>query len=163
SPKPDTSLQVSPAVGASGVSPATPVSVTLPHGTLTAVSLVGSDGQAIAGALSADQTSWHNTRTLLYNRTYTLKMTGLAPAGTHVDQSSASTTLRRRNLPRPGFSANEGMSLDGGTFGVGQPIVLRFDEPIPDKAAAERALSVSPAIDGGWYWMSNYEVHWRPR
>ena len=28
--------------------------------------------------------------------------------------------------------------LDGGTFGVGQPIVVWFDEPIKDKAAAER-------------------------
>jgi lipoprotein-anchoring transpeptidase ErfK/SrfK len=65
----------------------------------------------------------------------------------------------------PKFVANEGMNLDGGTFGVGQPIVLKFDEKIPDRAAAERALTVTTStnVEGGWYWMSDYEVHWRPK
>ena len=164
SARPDLSLKVTPALGAAGVSPGDPVTVSLPQGTLTAVTLVGSDGKAVAGALSADQTSWHNTGTLLYNRTYTLKVTGQAADGKPVDTSGAFTTVKPRNLTMPYFIANEGMSLDGGTFGVGQPIVLRFDENIPDRAAAERALTVSPSnIVGGWYWMNAHEVHWRPK
>jgi lipoprotein-anchoring transpeptidase ErfK/SrfK len=57
------------------------------------------------------------------------------------------------------------MLLDGGTFGVGQPVVVWFDEPITDKAAAERTLSVTtdPPVLGAWYWMDNREVHWRPK
>ena len=161
----DISLSVSPASGAAGLSPTTPVTVTLPHGQLGAVTLVGSDGQAVAGALSADRTTWHNTAPLSYNRTYTLKLAGQGADGKHYDQSGTFTTVKPRNLTMPKFIANEGMALDGGTFGVGQPIVLRFDEPIPDRAAAERALTVTTSADvaGGWYWMSDREVHWRPK
>src|SRR5262245_30439057 len=162
--KPDTSLAISPALGAGGLSPATPITVTLPLGRLGSVTLVGSDGKAVAGALSADQTTWHNTATLVYNRTYTLKVNGQGADGTVYDRSGTFTTVKPRNLTMPRFVANEGMNLDGGTFGVGQPIVLRFDEKIPDKAAAERALTVTPSdVVGGWYWMSDYEVHWRPK
>ena len=55
--------------------------------------------------------------------------------------------------------------LDGGTFGVGQPIVVWFDEPIKDKAAAEKRCSVTtdPPVDGGWHWIDDREVHWRPK
>ena len=40
-----------------------------------------------------------------------------------------------------------------------------FDEPIPDKAAAEKALIVTtvPAVEGAWRWKSAKEVHWRPK
>jgi lipoprotein-anchoring transpeptidase ErfK/SrfK len=161
----DISLSISPASGAAGLSPATPVTVKLPHGELGAVTLLGPDGQAVAGALSADKTTWQNTATLLYNRTYTLKVTGQGADGKHYDQSGTFTTVKPRNLTMPKFVANEGMNLDGGTFGVGQPIVLKFDEKIPDRAAAERALTVTTStnVEGGWYWMSDYEVHWRPK
>ena len=62
------------------------------------------------------------------------------------------------------FNANAWMVLDGGTFGVGQPIVARFDDSV-DKAAAERTLSVTttPAVEGSWSWVSDREVHWRPQ
>ena len=161
----DISLSVSPASGASGLSPATPVTVKLPYGQLSAVTLLGSDGQAVAGALSADKTTWHNTASLLYNRTYTLKVTGQGADGKHYDRSDTFTTVKPRNLTMPKFVANEGMNLDGGTFGVGQPIVLKFDEKIPNRAAAERALTVTTeaSVEGGWYWLSDYEVHWRPK
>jgi lipoprotein-anchoring transpeptidase ErfK/SrfK len=161
----DISLSMSPAFGPTPLSPVTPVTVQLPHGKLTAVTLVGSDGIAVEGSLSADETSWHNTGTLAYNRTYTLKVSGEGADGTHYDQSGTFATVKPRNLTMPKFSANQGMGLDGGTFGVGQPIVLRFDESIPDKAAAERALTVKTSTDvvGGWYWMSDREVHWRPK
>ena len=43
----------------------------------------------------------------------------------------------------PYLRANVSTLLDGGTFGVGQPVVVWFDEPIKDKAAAERTLTVT--------------------
>jgi lipoprotein-anchoring transpeptidase ErfK/SrfK len=51
------------------------------------------------------------------------------------------------------------------TVGVGQPIQVRFDEDIADKAAAEKALVVttSPPVAGAWHWFSDSEVHWRPQ
>jgi len=66
----------------------------------------------------------------------------------------------------PSFVTTGGNLLaDGGTFGVGTVIVTHFDEPITDKAAAERALGVqtAPPVAGSWYWADDQNVHWRPQ
>ena len=56
------------------------------------------------------------------------------------------------------------VSPGGGVVGVGQPIAVRFDENIPDRAAAEKAITVTtdPPVEGAFYWLSNREVRWRP-
>lgn len=64
------------------------------------------------------------------------------------------------------FTTTSGAKLvDGGTYGVGTVIVARFDEPVADRAGAERQLSVKtvPPVDGSWYWMDNQRAHWRPQ
>jgi lipoprotein-anchoring transpeptidase ErfK/SrfK len=40
-----------------------------------------------------------------------------------------------------------------------------FDESIPDRAAAEKAITVTttPSVQGAFYWLSNREVRWRPK
>jgi lipoprotein-anchoring transpeptidase ErfK/SrfK len=53
---------------------------------------------------------------------------------------------------------------DRGKYGIGTVIVAHFDEPITDRAAAERGLVVTttPAVNGSWYWVDNQNAHWRP-
>lgn len=48
--------------------------------------------------------------------------------------------------------------------GIGQPIAVQFDENIPDRKAAEAAITVTttPAVEGAFYWVNNREVRWRP-
>jgi lipoprotein-anchoring transpeptidase ErfK/SrfK len=43
--------------------------------------------------------------------------------------------------------------------------VVRFDEAIPDRAAAQRRLSVQtePGVDGAWSWLDDRHVHFRQR
>ena len=43
-------------------------------------------------------------------------------------------------------------------------IVAHFDEPITNKASAERNLKVvtEPIVQGSWYWVDDYNAHWRP-
>ena len=57
-----------------------------------------------------------------------------------------------------------GHPLDGGRFGIGTVVVAHFDEPIADRAAAERQLSVTtnPPVRGSWYWVDDQNAHWRP-
>jgi lipoprotein-anchoring transpeptidase ErfK/SrfK len=57
------------------------------------------------------------------------------------------------------------MPNDGETVGVGQAIAVRFDENIPDRVAAEKAIVVTtdPPVVGAFYWLSNREVRWRPK
>jgi lipoprotein-anchoring transpeptidase ErfK/SrfK len=54
---------------------------------------------------------------------------------------------------------------DGGTVGIGMPVVARFDLPVVDKASFEKHMKVTstPAQAGSWYWLSSREAHWRPK
>ena len=51
----------------------------------------------------------------------------------------------------------------GVTFGVGQVVRIHFDESIPDRKAAQAALSVRtvPAQAGAFSWLDNANVYWR--
>lgn len=62
------------------------------------------------------------------------------------------------------FSAPSVNPADGETVGVAQPIIIRFNEPVGDRAAAERAISIktTPAVGGHFYWASDRQVRWRP-
>ena len=57
------------------------------------------------------------------------------------------------------------MPNDGEVVGIGQPIAIRFDENIPDRVAAQRAINVTtnPPVEGAFYWLNNREVRWRPQ
>ena len=41
---------------------------------------------------------------------------------------------------------------------------MRFDENIPNRLAAQRAIKVKtdPPVEGAFYWLNNREVRWRP-
>jgi lipoprotein-anchoring transpeptidase ErfK/SrfK len=55
--------------------------------------------------------------------------------------------------------------VDNETVGVGMPAIVAFDVAVTDRAEIERHLSVEskPAQPGSWHWISDYEVHWRPK
>jgi lipoprotein-anchoring transpeptidase ErfK/SrfK len=160
-------LAVAPVPDAANVAPGDGVTATLQAGSITSVSLVGAGGHAIAGAVTVDATGtkWHNSDQLAYNTAYTLTVSGDGADGKHYQDVRTFTTVKPKKLTMPSLIANPAQALDGGTFGVGQPVVLRFDEHIVDKAAAQRDLTVTtePAgLVGSWYWMDDQEVHWRP-
>jgi lipoprotein-anchoring transpeptidase ErfK/SrfK len=51
------------------------------------------------------------------------------------------------------------------SVGVGQPIVIRLDQRVTDRAAFEKAATVraSTPLIGSWHWVSSREVHFRPQ
>jgi lipoprotein-anchoring transpeptidase ErfK/SrfK len=57
---------------------------------------------------------------------------------------------------------------DGRTVGVAAPIQIQFDGHVDDRAAVERALSVTTSVpvEGSWGWLADENggsrVHWRP-
>lgn len=57
------------------------------------------------------------------------------------------------------------MSPAGGTYGVGQPVVVYFNHPVQDRKAVQKRLHVQsdPVVHGAWHWMTDNVVHWRPR
>lgn len=80
--------------------------------------------------------------------------------------TSTVTELTAGEQTQVRFTTTSGARLvDGATYGVGTVIVANFDEPVADRAAAERRLSVKtvPSVDGSWYWMDSRHAHWRPQ
>lgn len=54
---------------------------------------------------------------------------------------------------------------EGDVVGVAHPIVIRFDEPIADRAVAERAVRITttPKVEAGhFYWINDRQLRWRP-
>ena len=53
---------------------------------------------------------------------------------------------------------------NGEVVGVAQPIIITFNESIDDRAAAERAITVTsnPGVAGSFYWTSDSQVRWKP-
>ena len=156
-------LTITPRNGSDDQSVTTPVTVRAAGGTVSTVSLRNGDGKPVAGTFSADRTTWTSTEPLGYDKSYSLAAVAANADGRTTQSTSAFSTVTPRTFTLPSLFPG---GPDGPrTVGVGQPIQVRFDEDIADKAAAEKALVVttSPHVDGAWHWFSDREVHWRPQ
>ena len=145
--------------GAVGVTVDQPVTVAAEDGVLGAVSMVNDDeGAPVAGELSPDGLTWHTTEPLGYNTSYTLQAQSLGLGGA-TSQKMTFQTHSPENLTMPYLLPN-----DGEVVGIGQPVAVRFDENIPNRLAAQRAITVTtnPPVEGAFYWLNNREVRWRP-
>jgi lipoprotein-anchoring transpeptidase ErfK/SrfK len=132
---------------------------------MESVTLANPDGKPVKGDYDGTRQNWKSSEELGYDKKYTLTVVGTGEDGKRQEETRTFSTVKPSNYTLPYLRANVGTLLDGGTFGVGQPIVVWFDESIKDKAAAEKTLSVTadPPVTGAWYWFDNREVHWRPQ
>ncbi len=153
-------VAITPATGAANVSVANPVSVTAANGLLESVVVTNSAGHQVRGAVSPDKTKWTSAEPLGYNKAYSVSAVAVNTEGKKTTAASRFTTVKPGNLTLPYLKW-----ANGSTYGVGQPVVVHFDEPIKDKATAERSLVVTtnPPITGRWHWFGDQDVHWRPQ
>lgn len=159
-------MTVLPAPGAVDVDPLGNMTVTATAGTLRDVRMVNEQGDRIVGIVTPDNTVWKPGIPLGYGRTYTITVTGAGTDGRVATQVSTFSTLTPRNQTKVYLTTTAGTPLlDGGTYGIGTVVVAHFDEPITDRAAAQRRLSVTtaPRVAGSWYWLDNQNAHWRPQ
>lgn len=145
--------------GAVGVSVGAPVTLNVEDGTLAEVTMLNPEGQVVQGAIAPDKLSWVTTEPLGYNKHYTVEAKAYGLGGVTVETSSF-TTSSPGNVTKPYV-----MPYDGAVVGVGQTVAVQFDENIPDRKAAEAAITVTtnPPVEGAFYWLSNREVRWRPQ
>nr|WP_283606747.1 Ig-like domain-containing protein [Mycolicibacterium poriferae] len=165
SPEP-AQVAIVPGPNATNVDPLSAVSVTATDGTLTDVRMTNDANQPVPGVMTPDDQVWKPGVPLGYGRTYTLTVNSRGLGGVPATQSSTFTTLTPGNQTRASLTTTSGAALtDGGTYGVGTVVVAHFDEPITDRAAAQRRLSVTtaPSVQGSWYWMDDQNAHWRPQ
>ena len=136
---PPVTFKVSPANGAQSVNPVSPITVAAANGTLTAVSLTNAEGKAVTGALSADKQSWKATEVLGYGKTYSMTAKGENADGEQVAETSKFGTLTPEQHD-DALHRHRGWTCARPVDDVRsrQAIDVHFDEPIPDKAAAEK-------------------------
>lgn len=161
---PPVDVTFTPVADATDVLPGSPVVVAVSGGTLQNVS-VAAGGKALAGALDADGRTWRSSDPLSYGLTYTVTASALDAKGTAVQKTCSFTTVKPSATASITFQANAMQILKtGGTYGVGQPVVVRFSKSVSDKAAAEKSIAIqtSPPVDGKFYWLDKQTVHWRP-
>ncbi len=157
-------VAVTPADGASDVDPLAAITAVAQTGMLTHVTMVNDAGRAVPGVVTPDFKTWKPTEPLGYGRTYTLSADARGPGGVPSTVTSTFQTLVPSDQTEVYLTTSGGQRLDGGTFGIGTVVVAHFDEPIDNRAAAERRLSVTttPPVTGAWYWMDDQNAHWRP-
>ncbi len=152
-------VTITPGGGAGKADPAKGITVTASGGTLKSVA-VRTGGDPVAGAYSADRSSWHSTWTLNVSQSYTVTATAATSGGAITTKTATFRTL----TPAATFSAHifEGYQE---TYGVGIPVILTFSAPVKDKAAVERSIELrtSKPVIGAWYWDGNQTLDFRPR
>ena len=146
-PKPAV-LSVAPLPGSDHISPAGPVLVTATTGTITDVTMRNDAGKMIPGVLTPDNKRMKPTGPLGYGRTYTMTIAAHGPGGMPSRQTSSFTTVSPDYQAEVYRDTVGGTPIqEGGTYGVGT-VVARFDEPVDNKANAERHLVVTTT--GTW-------------
>jgi lipoprotein-anchoring transpeptidase ErfK/SrfK len=117
---------------------------------------------ALRGTLSADKLIWQSTGRLQPGETYQIRGVAVDGAGLEKVYSARFRTeaLALEKQTFPSFFPNA-----GATVGVGLPAIIKFDVPVTDHDSIQRHLKVTsvPAQAGGFHWISDTEVHWRPQ
>lgn len=162
---PPPTVGYAPAGGANEVSPRATVTAFVANGTLTDAVLRDPGGRPVAGEFNAERTAWTVREPLGYGQAYTWSGTAAGSDGTLVRLAGSFTTARPEQTVRARINID-----DGTTVGIAAPIAIRFEGPVSDRAAVERALSVrtSVPVEGSWAWLpadrnGELQVHWRPR
>jgi lipoprotein-anchoring transpeptidase ErfK/SrfK len=145
--------------GAVGVLVDQPITLNVQGGVLGSVAMVDDTGEPVAGSLSPDGLSWSATDPLGYNKHYAITARALGLGGV------STRTLKFESHSPANLTMPYLMPNDGEVVGIGQAIAVRFDENIPDRVAAQKAITVTtePPVEGAFYWLSNREVRWRPQ
>lgn len=159
-----------PEFGSKDIAPNEPVSVTVFSGQISAMTVEANDGTPVEGTVSEDKTTFTLNDRLDYGLTYTFKGSATAPDGTTKAISGKLSTVNPKETIRAAVQIPE-----GGTVGVGAPIVVTFCPAIQDKAAAQQALEVTTegkTVEGAWGWVADEafssdtvcsQAHYRPK
>ncbi|MEV0294256.1 L,D-transpeptidase [Nocardia sp. NPDC050710] len=78
--------------------------------------------------------------------------------------SGSATGPATLTTPEANFAPPTINIADGETVGVAQPIIINFQDPVTDRATAEKAIKItsSKSAPGDFYWRGNKQVRWKP-
>ncbi|MFD9390916.1 Ig-like domain-containing protein [Streptomyces sp. NPDC060000] len=149
-------ISVTPADGTKKAAFTSPVEVTVTNGTLTSVRVTGNDGSTLAGSLDRAGTRWTSTANPYSGTKYTVTAQA---AG--ADAQTATFTTRSPGETFVGYFTPEADS----TSGVGMPVSINFSHAVSDRAAVQKAITVTaePAVEIVGHWFSDTRLDFRPQ
>ncbi|GAB7105796.1 Ig-like domain-containing protein [Streptomyces phaeofaciens JCM 4814] len=149
-------ISVSPADGTKKAAFTSPVTVTVTDGTLASVEVTGNDGSTLEGTLDAAKTTWTSTTHPYSGTKYTVTARA---AGADVAQTTTFVT-KAPGETFVGYFTPEANS----TSGVGMPVSIDFTHAVSDRAAVEKAITVTaePAVEIVGHWFSDTRLDFRP-
>ncbi|MEU4210797.1 Ig-like domain-containing protein [Streptomyces sp. NPDC026206] len=158
-------IHVSPRDRASGVEVTDRLEVRVPHGRLERVRVAGfQDGgpRTVAGRISGDGHSWRPAaaRPLGLGARYTVDVLARDASGRRTARHTSFTTYVPAHRVI-GYFTPEPESV----VGTGMIVSFGFSHPVTDRAAVERAISVSarPATEIAAHWFGPARLDFRPR
>jgi hypothetical protein len=148
-------ITVTPADGTKKADFAGPVEVTVTDGSLASVKVTGNDGSTLAGSLDDAKTRWTSTTNPYSGTRYTVAVT--AQDGT---EETATFTTKSPGETFVGYFTPEANT----TSGVGMPVSINFSHAVSDKAAVQKAITVTaePAAEIVGHWFSDTRLDFRP-
>ncbi|MEU3521286.1 Ig-like domain-containing protein [Streptomyces sp. NPDC006654] len=148
-------IAVTPADGTTKADFSSPVRVTVTDGTLASVRVTGNDGSTLAGTLNAARTRWTSAGNPYSGTKYTV--TAIPEDGT---ARTATFTTKSPGETFVGYFTPEADS----TSGVGMPVSINFTHAVSDRAAVQKAITVTaePAVEIVGHWFSDTRLDFRP-
>ena len=148
-------VTVTPANGTKKAGFGSPVEVTVADGTLSTVKVTGNDGSTLAGSFNDARTRWTSARNPYSGTEYTVRAKAQGAA-----EVSASFTTKAPGETFVGYFTPEADS----TSGVGMPVSINFTEAVKDRAAVQKAITVTaePAVEVVGHWFSDTRLDFRP-
>ncbi|MFJ9538523.1 Ig-like domain-containing protein [Streptomyces sp. NPDC101225] len=148
-------ISVTPADGTRKAAFSSPVEVTVTDGTLASVKVTGNDGSTLAGSLNTAKTRWTSTANPYSGTKYTVSAAaegGSAETATFTTKSPGETFV--------GYFTPEADS----TSGVGMPVSINFTHAVEDRAAVQKAITVTaePAVEVVGHWFGDTRLDFRP-
>ncbi|WP_426567955.1 L,D-transpeptidase [Streptomyces canus] len=148
-------VTVSPADGAKKAAFTSPVEVTVTDGTLASVTVTGNDGSTLDGVFDDARTRWTSTRNPYSGTKYTVTA--------RAEGAEAQTSTFTTKAPGATF-VGSCTPEKGSTSGVGMPVSITFSHPVSDRAAVEKAITVTadPAVEVVGHWFGDTRLDFRP-
>lgn len=152
------SVTVVPARGTQGYNPTAPLSVTTDDGTIRSVSVTGGK-EKVEGETSEDGRTWTAQGDLEFDTAYTVAYVVAKDGATH-EGSTTFSTVAAADEADISFNIQNGQ-----TYGTGEVIQMTFSEPVTNRSAVEKAVTVTGGGDqqGRFRWYTDQMVRYRPQ
>ncbi len=139
-----------------------PVTLQVQDGTIEAATVTPEGGEALAGDVAADGSSWVSADLPVPGATYSVSTEVADQVGDPVTLTGSFVVAA---VPEANRLTLTLQPSDGDVVGIGSPIIVRFDQQVTDPAEVEAAMHISsePQVIGAWRWLSSTEAHFRPQ